>query len=98
MKIGHLDSSVAPAPATGERGTTSAPRTVTQADATASTHVALSDAAAMLSVGDNMPEFDTDKVSRVAQAIRDGKYKVNHEAIADKLITNAQELLGKVAH
>jgi negative regulator of flagellin synthesis FlgM len=41
--------------------------------------------------------FDQAKVDRVRQAIADGSYKVNHEAIADKLIANAQELLGKVA-
>ena len=33
---------------------------------------------------------------RIAQAIADGRFKVNAEAIADKLIANAQELLGKV--
>jgi negative regulator of flagellin synthesis FlgM len=40
------------------------------------------------------PAFDTAKVDRIAQAIRDGQFKVNHEAIADKLIINAAELLG----
>jgi negative regulator of flagellin synthesis FlgM len=41
--------------------------------------------------------FDQAKVDRVRQAIADGSYKVNPEAIADKLIANAQELLGKVS-
>ena len=41
-------------------------------------------------------EFDTEKVARIAQAIIDGKFTVNAEAIADKLIANAQELLGNV--
>ena len=36
------------------------------------------------------------KVERISQSIQDGTFKVNHEAIADKLIANAQELLGKV--
>lgn len=39
--------------------------------------------------------FDQAKVDRIAQAIRDGSFEVNAEAIADKLIANAQELLGK---
>ena len=41
------------------------------------------------------PAFDTAKVERIAQAIRDGKFTVNAEAIADKLIVNAEELLGR---
>ena len=38
-------------------------------------------------------DFDTDKVERIAQAIRDGKFQINAEAIADQLIANAQDLL-----
>jgi negative regulator of flagellin synthesis FlgM len=37
--------------------------------------------------------FDTEKVKRIADAIRDGKYEIDANAIADKLIANAQELL-----
>lgn len=40
-------------------------------------------------------EFDAEKVARIADAIGNGTFKVNPEAIADKLIANAQELLGK---
>lgn len=40
--------------------------------------------------------FDADKVDRVRQSISDGTYKINPEAIADKLIANAQDVLGKV--
>ena len=43
-------------------------------------------------------DFDSDKVQRIAQAIRDGKFQVNADAIADKLIANAQELLPKAPH
>jgi negative regulator of flagellin synthesis FlgM len=35
-------------------------------------------------------------VAGIAQAIENGSFKVNAEVIADKLIANAQELLGKV--
>ena len=44
---------------------------------------------------DSDPTFDSAKVDRIAGAIRDGKFKINAEAIADKLIVNAEELLGK---
>jgi negative regulator of flagellin synthesis FlgM len=33
-------------------------------------------------------------VQRIARATREGRFNVNAEAIADKLIANAQELLG----
>jgi negative regulator of flagellin synthesis FlgM len=38
-------------------------------------------------------QFDADKVERIRQAIADGSYRVNPEAIADKMISNAQDLL-----
>ena len=38
-------------------------------------------------------EFDAEKVSSVKQAIDNGTYKVNPEVIADKLISNAKDLL-----
>jgi negative regulator of flagellin synthesis FlgM len=47
-------------------------------------------AAALAATG---AEFDAEKVERIAQEIREGRYKINAEAIADKLIANAQEAL-----
>ena len=38
-------------------------------------------------------EFDAEKVSSVKQSIDSGTYKVNPEVIADKLISNAKDLL-----
>jgi len=40
-------------------------------------------------------EIDTAKVDAVRSAIADGTYVVNAEAIADKLLSNAQELLNR---
>ena len=38
------------------------------------------------------PVVDTKKVAAMKAAIQDGSFKVNPEAIADKLLANAQEL------
>lgn len=43
-------------------------------------------------------EIDMDKVKAVADAIEKGTFKVNPEAIADKLLANAQEMLQGRAH
>ncbi|RZI84918.1 MAG: flagellar biosynthesis anti-sigma factor FlgM [Rubrivivax sp.] len=57
-----------------------------------SAKVTLSNTAANLLSGAD-PAFDVDKVTKVKQAIDDGSYKVDPEAIADKLIANSRELL-----
>ena len=40
-----------------------------------------------------VPDVDMGKVNAVRSAIADGTYVVNPEAIADKLLSNAQEML-----
>ena len=45
-----------------------------------------------------LAEAEAEKVARISQAIADGSFRINAEAIADKLIANAQELLGKSSH
>lgn len=40
-------------------------------------------------------DIDTQKVATVKAAIQDGSYVVNPEAIADKLLSNAQEMLNR---
>ena len=91
MKIGPLESKPA-ATAPAERKTAPA-----QARSTAepSAHVELSSTASVLAGQASDPAFDSAKVERIAQAIRDGKFTINAEAIADKLIVNAEELLGR---
>ena len=66
---------------------------VNGAAAESSSTVALSSAATSL-VGSE-PDFDAGKVERISNAISQGQYTVNPEAIADKLLANAQELLSR---
>ena len=104
MKIGHPADKPLPAPAAGtpaapaepprRRPPASAPRGAAngrrQRDGRAVEHRV--DAALRRRRG----EFDADKVARISQASPTASFKVNPEAIADKLIANAQELLTKV--
>ena len=101
MKIGQLDNSHKLAAT--EAQTRNASATPTGKDAQAqpvqpSAQVQLSPAASALAAQGNTADFDAEKVSRIAQAIRDGKFEVNAEAIADKLIDNTRELIGPRSH
>ena len=95
MKIGSVDSKPSSAPVANER---KAPASTAGQSAEPSTHVELSTAATQLGTDAADGSFDSDKVKRIAQAIKDGQYVVHPEAIADKLIANAQELLGKTSN
>jgi len=46
-----------------------------------------------LNGADQTADVDMNKVNAVKQSISDGSYKVNSGAIADKLLSNAQEML-----
>lgn len=91
MKIGHIDSKATSSvtPSTERRGAAGKPAT-----AEPSAKVELS-AASSLQGGADQATFDKAKVDRIATAIREGRFQVNAEAIADKLIANAQELVGR---
>ena len=101
MKIGHLENKLV-TPAVGERKSAAAatpaaaPAGSAGGAVQASATVALSSAATQLAAGGSDGVFDAQKVQRISDAIRDGKFVVNADAIADKLIANAQELLGAV--
>ena len=94
MKIGPLEAKPPVAPITAERKGTAAPAAPgSPAAAASSTQVELSAAASLLAGAAADPSIDAAKVDRIAAAIRNGQFSVNAEAIADKLIENAQELL-----
>jgi len=99
MKIGHSADKLAP-PATANGTPTAnghaAAASAIPAAADASAKIELSSTAATLLSGSGGAEFDAEKVARISKAIEEGTFKINPEAIADKLITNAQELLSKI--
>ena len=100
MKIGQIHNTAATAAvANNDRkavdGQKKGAAPASSSAAESSTQVELSATASALSGEGTDPTFDSAKVERIAQAIRDGKFTVDHQAIADKLISNAQELLGR---
>ncbi len=103
MKIGPLEikpATQAAAPAAERKGVAASnlptPVSTPAPGSQASAQVALSASAKALSSAEpGAGSFDGAKVERISQAIRDGKFVVNAEAIADKLIVNAEELLSK---
>jgi len=78
---------------TAHHAAKAAPTATTQAPAP-SAQVAISHAAQVAaSSGSDDGSFDAAKVARISKAISEGKFTVNANAIADKLVANAQELL-----
>lgn len=102
MKIGNPADKPAPAavgngtPAAAVSNAAAATAGAIPAQADASAKIEISNTAATLLTSGATAEFDAEKVARISKAIDDGTFKINPEAIADKLISNAQELLGKV--
>lgn len=107
MKIGQpSDSSIpislnAPAPQKGAQSA-SAAATATAAKSTQSAGVAVTVSTFARTLEAAKPgelsEIDSAKVNAVRSAIKQGTYVVNPEAIADKLLSNAQEMLARARH
>lgn len=93
MKIGPLDTKPVTAPLSGDAKATRQAGDKASATAEESAKVQISDAGSQIAQAAADPTFDAAKVERIAQAIRDGQFQVNPEKIADKLISNAQDLL-----
>jgi negative regulator of flagellin synthesis FlgM len=92
MKIGPLENKSAIA-ATGNDRKAKVGDAATPATPEPSTKVELSAAGSMLANGSTDGSFDAEKVERVSRAIREGTYRIDAEAIADKLIANTRNLL-----
>lgn len=90
MKIGAFDTSLAPGSVGLERRGPAVPRALPSASQDAQVTISSLNVAA-----DGEGSFDAAKVEEIARAIRNGEFKVNAQAIADKLISNAQELLDR---
>jgi negative regulator of flagellin synthesis FlgM len=96
MKIGSLETKPTVAPMQNDRksgGTDKSGGASGAAEPSAT--VQISSEASAISSADADGTFDADKVQRMAQAIRDGKFEVDPGKIADKLIANTQEILRK---
>ena len=97
MKIGPSPDQPTPKPvSTGAQAPSDASRASAAAnppESDASAKLALSSTASNLLTTGIGAEFDAQKVASISAAIDNGSFKINPEAIADKLISNAQELL-----
>jgi len=103
MKIGNPAEKPAPtAPSVGSAPTaangqaTPVAASAIPATADESAKIELSSTASTLLTGGTTAEFDAEKVARISKAIDEGTFTINPEAIADKLIANAQEVLAKI--
>lgn len=100
MKIGNpIDKPVIP-PTTAGRGNPAEAANAGAVKAADGSTVALSNAATSLLQGSGSvqgagADFDAEKVDRITREIDEGRYRVDPEAIADKLLANARELLGR---
>lgn len=75
------------------RGSATAPGRLAAPEA-AQDKATVSSAGAQISAMAGTTDFDTAKVEAIRQAIREGRFSVNAEAIADRLIDEASALLG----
>jgi negative regulator of flagellin synthesis FlgM len=92
MKIGPLDNKANVAtPATDRKASPSGGAQAASPEPSAK--VELSDAASVLASVSSDGSFDASKVERLQRAIREGSFRIDADAVADKLIANARELL-----
>jgi negative regulator of flagellin synthesis FlgM len=65
-----------------------------QASAGVTVSLSMSTTQALSGSGSTSDVFNAEKVGAIKQAIDNGSFQVNAEAIADKMLSNAAEMLG----
>jgi negative regulator of flagellin synthesis FlgM len=103
MKIGQPSENLIPvsttpqsaSPKAGQNASSTARAAASKSTQSAGVAVTVSTMARTLeAAGSNVTaDVDMEKVNAVRSAIKQGTYKVNAEAIADKLLSNAQEMV-----
>ncbi len=96
MKIGPLNEAALAAATSPVKADRAAVRPEDGASATAGVPVTVSAAARSLEVSSAGSGIDEAKVAAVRAAIADGTFTVNAGAIADKMLSNAQEILSRL--
>jgi len=91
MKIGPLDNKATVATPAADRKASAGGASAASPEPSAK--VELSATASVLASVASDGAFDAQKVERLSRAIRDGSYRIDADAIADKLIANVAELL-----
>lgn len=84
---------VADKPTTGAETAAATGAAAAAAQPQAGVTVTLSSSASQALSGGGSEVFNAEKVEAMKQAIADGSFKVNAEAIADKMLSNAAEML-----
>ena len=88
-----------PAQALGNSAAKPAPKNGSGAASVAGEQIRISEMSGQLSALESelasSPAFDSGRVDAIKQAIREGKFTINPEAIADKLLASVEEFLKK---
>ncbi|MEX1167107.1 MAG: flagellar biosynthesis anti-sigma factor FlgM, partial [Hydrogenophaga sp.] len=82
------------APAGAENAAATSAAAKPQASAGVTVSLSASTTQALSGAGSTSDVFNADKVESMKQAIANGSFQVNAEAIADKMLSNAAEMLG----
>lgn len=98
MKITNTNEPLRPDRVSTGKGASVTAKSNTGEPVGESTRVQLSDLGSKLAQLETQfagSEFDAKKVDEIRTAIAEGRFKVNSEAVADKLLSSVSDLLGK---